>query len=208
MCFVSAMAANLRGDVNLSLNACTTASSGEAGEGSFADEMHQALLDEGKDESRVVGHYSAGHTTGNSDVRVFEQGLESKQTGAEDQELFFDRCFSDADIQTAADDYGVTVEKAHQKLRKWYRKYLSFWRKNSNKEDRFDVGFVIMMEPDRAVAILRDAWQQASGFKDYSPRPHIDMQTLGRDDADTRRLEEQEQSAAGVDVINGLTVID
>ena len=73
--------------VVLPLYACTTATSDRrkhdqtaAGDGGFADELRDALCEEGATQCRVVGHTTSGHTTKNPYVRVFE-GNGSREGG-------------------------------------------------------------------------------------------------------------------------------
>lgn len=62
------------------LYCCSTAAKGEApeaasetgGDGGFADTVRDAFCQQGKPWVRVYGHTTAGHTTMNSQVRVFE----------------------------------------------------------------------------------------------------------------------------------------
>lgn len=73
------IAATSAEDVSVPLYACSAATSAKnandqtaAGDGGFADELRDALCREGATWNTVIGHSTAGHTTRNPYVRVFQ----------------------------------------------------------------------------------------------------------------------------------------
>ena len=179
--FISSIGGYLRGDVHVSLNACSTASAdaGTEGEDSFADAMRDELANQGHEGATLSGHYTAGHTTGNPNARVFGGDFAGEETEGGGVH-FFDHAFSAADVEAEAQTRGLEAADCRSQMMRWYNRYVAHWRTGVDRGERFDVGLVIMVDPSRAVQIIRDAWAGASGFRDYSHRPHIDLGQLGR----------------------------
>ncbi|PKN56668.1 MAG: hypothetical protein CVU56_14930 [Deltaproteobacteria bacterium HGW-Deltaproteobacteria-14] len=144
------------------------------GDGSFADELNQALEGEGK-ESSVFAHLTAGHTTENFAARAYGKAAEGvKDTDRKDDETgggahMFDVLYTSDYINTQlgrllpklpADDAAVRG-KARTGLRErmWshYKDSISSEHKRKESEKRFGepIGRLMFMNPEAAKKLLQ-----------------------------------------------------
>jgi len=186
--FVAGIGGSLRGDVNVALMACSTGKDvkgKEGGEGSFADALRDELVEQGHEGANVAGHTTAGHTTGNPLGRYFT----GKDEGGGGGDSFFDVIFPKAFREGEAMKLDLSGDKFRARLHTWFVQYTKIWRSGSLGKGRrklakgskkFDMGYLMMVDPEQAKAIYRAAWSKAAGnFKDLSYVPSVDWSTVG-----------------------------
>ncbi|MFI5385014.1 MAG: DUF4157 domain-containing protein [Fimbriimonadales bacterium] len=181
--FVDGMKDYLTPDVNVALMACLTGKEDNQGEGSFADVLRDLLVEKGLKQARVMGHMTAEEASSNPHLRIFDGAL-----GTTGGTTFFDYAFPAVD-KMFEKDKASTTKKAKDaadyqtKLNNWYDKYCYYWFTHTAPGYPFggyyNIGLAAMLVPSTAAAVVRQAFDAATSFSDYSFEPIIDLHQLG-----------------------------
>lgn len=189
--FVQGIRGLLTNDVHISLLACSTGSSAAGGEGSFADKLRDTLTDDssgqGLQDASVSSHFTAGHTTGNPNIRIFGGTVDGTDLNSGGASLF-DLIFTEEFIEHQASTHEEKPQQFRRNLIKWYRKYVTYWRRSSDAPYHVDLGFAAMLNPDTVVSIIRNAFNAAQNFEDYSYEPPHNLRPFAVPQTEVSRM--------------------